>query len=128
MGGGNRSDASIQAYFPPTPTASPTKQQQHASSPASSSAPVGDGFTTQEIEDALKPAPPKPWTPPVEYAEREIKDMYPGPGAVTFMGRVANLYDVPNAQKTPRSAKGCVKLCVKDDGGAITVSLVRWAF
>ena len=38
------------------------------------------------------------------------------------MGRVANIYDVANAPKTPRSAKGCVKLCVKDDSGAITVS------
>lgn len=42
------------------------------------------------------------------------------------MGRVANIYDVINSPKTPKSAKGCAKLTVKDDGGAITVR-VWWA-
>lgn len=39
------------------------------------------------------------------------------------MGRVANIYDVVNSPKTPRSATGCVKLTVKDDDGAITVRM-----
>jgi hypothetical protein len=34
---------------------------------------------------------------------------------------VANIFDVANAPKTPGSAKGCVKLCVKDDHDAVTV-------
>jgi hypothetical protein len=107
-------DSSIQAFFHPTPaTSSPAKQ------PPSSS--IGDGFTPEELEEALKPTPAEPWQPKVEYLECEIRDLYPGPRAVTFMGRVANIFDVANAPKTPRSAKGCVKLCVKDDHDAVTV-------
>jgi hypothetical protein len=107
-------DSSIQAFFHPTPAASsPAKQ------PSSSS--IGDGFTPEELEDALKPTPAEPWQPKVDYLECEIRDLYPGPRAVTFMGRVANIFDVANVPKTPRSAKGCVKLCVKDDHDAVTV-------
>ena len=82
---------------------------------------VGDGFTAEEIQEALKPRPAEPWHPQTEYAELDIRDLEPGPKAVTFMGRVANIFDVANTPKTPRSAKGCVKLCVKDDRAAITV-------
>jgi len=123
MGGNGKGDASIQAFFPPTPNSSPVKS---ASSPPSSDVPVGDGFTAEEKQEALKPQPAEPWHPTVEYEDCEIRDLYPGPRAVTFMGRVANIFDVANIPKTPRSAKGCVKLCVKDDTGAITVgALVR---
>jgi len=109
-------DSSIQAFFHPTlSSSSPTKQ------PSSSS--IGDGFTSEELQEALKPTPIEPWQPKVEYLECEIRDLYPGPRAVTFMGRVANIFDVANAPKTPRSAKGCVKLCVKDDHDAVTVRL-----
>ena len=63
----------------------------------------------------------KEWHPPAEYADCEIRDLIPGPKAVTFMGRVANIFDVVNTPKTPRSAKGCLKLCVKDSDSAVTV-------
>lgn len=116
---GGKGDTSIQAFFTPTPSASPTKCSTIL--PSSSETPVGDGFTAEEVREALKPKPVEPWHPPVEYAECEIRDLYPGPRAVTFMGRVANIFDVLNTPKTPRSAKGAVKLCVKDDKGAITV-------
>lgn len=111
------SNSSIQAFFQPTaaPSASscPIK--------GSSSPSFGDGFTTEEVEEALKPSQAKAWQPPSDYTEIEIRDLSPGPQAVTFMGRVANIYDVVNSPKTPRSAKGCLKLTVKDDRGAITV-------
>lgn len=109
-------NSSIQAFFTPTPSSSsPTKQ--------ASSSSIGDGFTQEELREALKPAPVEPWQPKVDYVECEIRDLHPGPRAVTFMGRVANIFDVANAPKTPRSAKGCVKLCVKDDHDAVTVRL-----
>lgn len=115
MGNSNRTSASIHAYFPPTPTPtlSPTKS-------GTAPAPVGDGFTPEEVQSALQP--PQPWSPPTEYEEVGIEELVLGPKAVTFMGRVANLCDVRNAQKTPRSARGAVKVCVRDDGGAVTVS------
>ncbi|EMC99041.1 hypothetical protein BAUCODRAFT_103758 [Baudoinia panamericana UAMH 10762] len=93
------------------------------SSLPSSTLPVGDGFTADELADALRPKPAEPWHPAVDYDECDIRDLNPGPKAVTFMGRVANIVDVLNTPKTPRSAKGCVKLCIKDDTGAITVRL-----
>lgn len=111
-------NSSIQAFFCPSPApfrSSPTKQDPNSS--------IGDGFTSQEVEEALKSTPPKIWQPEVEYADCEIRDLYPGPRAVTFMGRIANIFDVANAPKTPRSAKGCLKLCVKDDRDAITIRL-----
>lgn len=110
MGGSSKPHASIQTYPPHTPT------------------PIGDGFTTQEIQDALQsqPSATDPWTPPSEYAECAIADLQPGPRAVTFMGRVANVFDVGHSPKTPRSARGCVKVCVRDCGGAVTVSCWTW--
>lgn len=107
-------NSSIQAFFNPTPSSSSPNKQD--SSPA-----IGDGFTSDELKEALKPPPAQPWQPQVDYLECEIRDLYPGPRAVTFMGRVANIFDLANAPKTPRSAKGCVKLCVKDDHDMVTV-------
>ncbi|KAK5124695.1 hypothetical protein LTR85_001408 [Meristemomyces frigidus] len=120
MGGAGKGDASIQAFFPPTPNASPIKA---ASSPPCSDAPIGDGFTADEVQEALHPKPVEAWHPPGDYVECEVRDLYPGPRAVTFMGRIANIFDVASTPKTPRAAKGCVKLCVKDDTGAVTVRL-----
>ncbi|KAK6440557.1 hypothetical protein LTR95_003224 [Oleoguttula sp. CCFEE 5521] len=120
-------NASIQAFFQPTPSTSPL-QSAHELSPNSEI--FGDGFTVTGLQDALKPAP-RPlrdtWHPAAEYAECEIRDLQAGPRAVTFMGRVANIFDVGvGTCKTPKSAKGCVKLCVKDERAAVTVR-VWWA-
>ncbi|KAH9826196.1 hypothetical protein Tdes44962_MAKER03714 [Teratosphaeria destructans] len=115
-----KGNTSIQACYPPTPSASSDK-----AACSSSQAVVGDGFTAEELEDALRPRSTADWHPQVEYAECSIRDLYPGPRAVTFMGRVANLYDAANTPKTLKSAKGCMKLCVKDETAAITV---RWWF
>jgi hypothetical protein len=108
-------NSSIQDFFTPTtPSSSPLTKQASSSS-------IGDGFTAEEIEEALVPAAVEPWLPKVDYLECEIRDLHPGPRAVTVMGRVANIFDVVYAPKTPRSAKGCLKLCVKDDRDAVTV-------
>lgn len=121
MGGSGRGDASIQQFSLPTTYSSPMKKQPVSSS--SADAPVGDGFTAEEVQEALKPKHMDSWHPDHEYADCDVGSLQPGPQAVTFMGRIANIYDVANTQKTPRSAKGCVKLCVKDCEAAITVRL-----
>lgn len=113
-----RSDASIQAFFPPTPRPSP-KKAMTTSRPVVDA--IGDGFTTEEIYEALRPAPALQWQPTEEYTECDIKELLPGSKPVSFMGRVANIFDVAQTPKTPKSAKGCLKLCVKDDHAAITV-------
>ncbi|KAK1084900.1 hypothetical protein LTR48_005026, partial [Friedmanniomyces endolithicus] len=115
MGGSGKVDASIQAFFSPTPQSSPAKRPSVDD--------IGDGFTAEEIQVALQPKLPGPWQPPGKYTESDICDLRPGPKAVMFMGRVCNLFDVANTPKTPRSARGCVKLCVKDETGATTVRL-----
>lgn len=81
----------------------------------------GDGFTPLEIESALHPTLHK-WQPRAEYNEVDISELVPGPGCVTVMGRVVNFYNQPTPSKTPMSAKGCLKMIVKDDTGAFTVS------
>jgi hypothetical protein len=53
----------------------------------------------------------------------EIGALEPGPKYVTFVGRIVNFYDLAKAGKRPQSAKGCLKLMVGDDTGAVTVSL-----
>lgn len=45
----------------------------------------------------------------------------PGPGCVAFMGRVVNFYDQATLSKAPQAAKGCLKVVVKDDTGALMV-------
>ena len=120
MGGPNSGGASIQAFFPLTPNASsPSKSPNHPQLPPV--APRGDGFTTDELHTPSVPGPTQSWVPPHDYTETDISSLHGGPQAVTFMGRVANVFDLTNTPKTPRSARGCVKLCVKDDGAAITV-------
>lgn len=111
MGGSSRTNASIQAYL--TPITSPVKH--------GFTTPIGDGFTTEEVQQAMQPTASASWHPAEDYADCEISDLYAGPRAVSFMGRVANIFDCANTPKTPRSAKGCIKLCIKDGGSAITV-------
>lgn len=120
MGGSGRGDASIQQFFLPTPSTSPAKRTQ--ATPASNP-PVGDGFTAEEFQEALQPKPIENWHPDHEYDDVSIGSLMPGPKAVTIMGRIANIFDVANSPKTPKSARGCVKLCVKDSTGAITVRI-----
>ena len=120
MGGTGKGDASIQAFFPPTPQASPVKT---ATSTTSIGAPLGDGFTAEEVQEALRTKPAESWHPSIEYTECDIRDLNPGPRAVMFMGRVANIFDVSTSSKSPRAAKGCLKLTVKDNTGAVTVRL-----
>ncbi|CAK4032066.1 Hypothetical predicted protein [Lecanosticta acicola] len=120
MRASGRGDASIQQFFPPTPRTSPSKR---TSALLRSDAPVGDGFTAEEVREALRPKAMENWHPDHEYDDLSVNALLPGPKAVTFMGRVANIFDVANSSRTPRSARGCVKLCVKDSTGAITVRL-----
>ncbi|KAF2453617.1 hypothetical protein BDY21DRAFT_292851 [Lineolata rhizophorae] len=109
---------SIQSYFPSTSSSRPTE----ATSSSSSSRP-GDGFTAAELERALNPPVNPPWRPAHEYDEVEIAELVPGPRRVTFMGRIVNLYDRAMPSKAPNAARGCLKLIVKDNTGAITVRL-----
>jgi hypothetical protein len=90
---------------------------------AAARAPVGDGFTPEEVDAALHPTVDASWTPDVPHAEAEIASLEPGPRCVVIRGRVVNFHDQPSAMapRRPKAAKGCFKLIVKDDTGALCV-------
>lgn len=106
---------SIQSFF--QPEMSPSKKE-NVSGPAAA---AGDGFTAQEVETTLhRPSLPT-WHPRGTYEEIDIKTLMPGPGCVTIMGRVVNFFQLQTPSKAPHAAKGCLKLVVKDDTGALVV-------
>jgi hypothetical protein len=85
---------------------------------------VGDGFTPEEVDAALHPAVDASWAPGVAHAEADIASLEPGPRCVVVRGRVVNFHDQPAAARRPKAAKGCFRLIVKDDTGALCVSPV----
>jgi hypothetical protein len=107
---------SIQSFFQATkPTVDP-----NSSFKASNSRP-GDGFTSEEVDAVLHPDIDGSWLPNRDYEEVQIAEIYPGPRCITFQGRIANFYDQSTSSNKPKAAKGCLKIIVKDDSGAITV-------
>ena len=89
--------------------------------PALSARPIGDGFSTEEIDRVLHPQPNTDWQPAKHYEEVDIGDIDSGPGCIMIQGRIANILHQPNVNKKPKAAKGCIKVIVKDDTGAISV-------
>lgn len=89
---------------------------------------VGDGFTDAEIDAVVHPKMDENWLPDQEYEELDIASLTPGPNRVTFRGRIANYYNYETASKKPRAAKGCVRIIIKDDSGAITVRSLEIPF
>jgi hypothetical protein len=105
---------SIQSFY--------QKEIPSVDSPDSAPKPLipSDGFTSGEINDALHPMLPK-WNPRGTYDETDIGSLQPGLGCVAVTGRIVNLFDLPTPSKRQHAAKGCYKLVIKDDTGAMTV-------
>ena len=106
---------SIQSYF--SKSSSPSKRSD--SSPVRSSSPTKGG-------SLLSSSPSRPisagsWVPEVDYKEVDIEALVPGPQCVLLVGRIANFYDQSTPSKMPKAARGCIKMIVKDDTGALTV-------
>jgi hypothetical protein len=113
---------SIQSFFTTSePNIATPKRVEADASPV-----PRDGFTDAEIDAVLNPTSDNNWLPVQEYDQEDIISLIPGPRCVTFQGRVANFYDQATPSKKPRAAKGCVKLIIKDDTGAITVRVMKW--
>jgi len=110
---------SNQSFFKASkPNTTASKRVEEDASPV-----VGDGFTDAEIDAVLHPSADDSWLPAQEYDEEDISSLMPGPRCVMFQGRIANFYDQATQSKKPRAAKGCVKIVIKDDTGAITVHI-----
>lgn len=106
--------SSIMSYF--------TRSSSPSSSPVKFSTPVKPGLAEHSSSSPV-PTPSK-WTPEVDYTEVDIESLVPGPKCITFMGRIVNFFDQTTTSKMPKAAKGCLKMIVKDDTGALTVSLI----
>ena len=108
---------SIQSFFQlEVPSAQKTQKPAGHYQPSD----TGDGFTSSEIEAALHPSLHK-WQPRAAYNDTDIRDLIAGPGCVALMGRIVNFYHIATPGKTPKAAKGCFKLTVRDDTGVFTV-------
>jgi hypothetical protein len=107
---------SIQSFYK-REVSTPAKQDEEVQpSPTTR----GDGFTEEELADALDPLKRK-WNPEREYDECTIDKLIPGPKAVTFVGRIVNVSTIHgSSQKQPKAA-GWHYLIVKDDTAAISV-------
>lgn len=108
---------SVQAFYRPEPDQGATKTHEAAtiSNP-------GDGFTKEEVENALDPLK-SPFNPNREYLQCDIDSLTPGPQAVTFTGRVVNFNTQYGTSKSHAAATGWHHMIVKDDTGGICVSL-----
>lgn len=93
---------------------------QNTEAPEAISAKPGDGFTEEELADALDPLNRK-WNPQREYEELYISQLVPGPRAVTFCGRIVNLNTIHGRNPKQPKASGWHFLIVKDDSAAISV-------
>ncbi|KAF2814234.1 uncharacterized protein BDZ99DRAFT_567896 [Mytilinidion resinicola] len=67
------------------------------------------------FDAVLHPTLDNSWTPTQDYEELDV-----GAQCVTFVGRIVNLYNQLTPSKAPKAAKGCIKLIVADDAGALT--------
>lgn len=83
---------------------------------------IGDGFTPEEVDAALNPNIDASWRPEVEYVEADIASLDPGPRCVVIHGRIVNFHNQPTTVRKPKAAKGCFKLIVKDNTGALCVT------
>jgi hypothetical protein len=110
---------SIQAFYKPE-----VRISNAATLPPSPTKP-GDGFTEEELADALDPLHRK-WNPEREYEECGVGQLVPGPRAVTFVGRVVNLRTVMGKSAKVPKASGFHALIVRDDEGAVSVSRLPW--
>lgn len=109
---------SIQSFFEKEP--SPRRSKDVNSDPQAA---MSDGFTDAEVEATIHPKLHK-WQPHVEYENMDIGSLSPGPGCVALVGRVVNFYDQSTPSKRPQAAKGCFKVIVKDDTGAMMVMFI----
>jgi hypothetical protein len=80
----------------------------------------GEGFTEDELTDALDPLTRK-WNPDKDYEGLAIAQLIPGPRAVNFAGRIVSLNLTQGQSQTHPKASGWHNIIVKDDSAAIAV-------
>lgn len=109
---------SIQSFFEPQRASA--EPNRCMTSPTA----AGDGFTGDEGSIGGHVANGPQWKPRQAYEDFKIGDLVAGPRAVTLTGRIVNVYEQQQLSKKPKAAKGLIRLILRDDTGALVVSLV----
>ncbi|KAK8232145.1 hypothetical protein HDK77DRAFT_445889 [Phyllosticta capitalensis] len=134
--------ASIQSYFSPHPSSSPSKPLASSSPPAhldptsaamaSTDFVTGDGFSSSE-RSIISPKTTtatdytQPFVAPSTrpYQSVAISSLAPSSATITFVGRVVNIFHFANNNQKPRAATGCLRFILRglDGTGLVTVRL-----
>lgn len=107
----------FKSFFEPLPLSS---EAASPARPLTNPAPMEDDSTESE-QRCTEPLPSRHWQPQHDYEQVSIGELAPGSRRVSFTARVVNLYDHHACSKLERSAKGCLKVLVKDDSALILV-------
>lgn len=109
------------SFFGDVPSASEPSRQRNSSAHLRNSLKMCHSFTDSEERETGTPSPAH-WQRQDDYEHVSIGELAPGSRKVFFLARVVNLYDQPTTHsKVQESAKGCLKLLVKDDSALISV-------
>ncbi|KAL6715433.1 hypothetical protein ACLMJK_006394 [Lecanora helva] len=109
---------SIQAFFE---TKAPSSLPVSPITSVSQKNETSGTFSSTETKTASS-ADLNDWKPRIDYEEKDIGTLVPGPESVTITARIANLYH-RLTPRTPHRAKSYWKVIVKDDSGALAVRL-----
>ena len=74
----------------------------------------------RQVGDCLGPIN-EIWTPTQHYDDADIGTLVPGPQPITLTARIVNFFDQQTPSKAPQAAKGCFRMIMKDNTGALTV-------
>ncbi|KAA8912487.1 hypothetical protein FN846DRAFT_933308 [Sphaerosporella brunnea] len=97
--GRKQQNSTIQAFFPPAPS------------------------KKRRIIEDLPASPAKSWSLPagIVYKQVKIGQIQPGPGRITFTGRVANYREVEKNSKLATAAKILLRMALMDETGSIDI-------
>ena len=119
---------SIQDFFqnevPSSPSTSKKFSPNKSCSDSDSANKQGDGFTEEELTEAVNPLARK-WSPGREYEEVDVGELVPGTKSVTFMGRVVSFTTVVGRSSKQKGARGWHYVGCRGEGGVVSVSKMR---
>jgi hypothetical protein len=115
-------DAMFPASGSPSTAGRPFQRTAATEAATATSTATADSLTGSESKSTGNLSPgPDCWQPLHDFEDVSIGELAPGPRRVSFTARVVNLYDQSVSSQTQISAKGCLKILVKDDSALILV-------
>ena len=115
-----RSSRNIKSFFESITSSSQFPPQSDLPVLPTDPTSVGDGCTEAEPR-SIETLSPGLWQPQRDYEDVSIAELAPGPRRVSFTARVVSVYDQSVHSKMQDSAKGCLKITVKDHSALILV-------